>query len=202
MSSLGQTKIRAVISFSTPLAASFTTFATLVTSCALSQLIMTPSASRAPNFSIPSRSAAIKIVGFCAGLMLRRNPSTLNVSYSLVIFSPENASCMNRTTSRTFLYGSTNGTPFQRSTITLLDEPIPIAKRPGAASASAATLCAITGAVRVYAGTIAVPSRRRGSQAAASANGVNASAPSVSADQMSLYPQSANCAYFSLWSCK
>ena len=130
--------------------------------------------------------------------MLRRKPSTLNVSYSFVTFSPEKASCKKRTTSRTFLYGSTNGTPFHFSTITLLDDPIPIANRPGAASASAATLCAITGAVRVYAGTIAVPNRKRGSHAAANASGVKASAPSVSADQISLYPQSANCLYLSL----
>jgi hypothetical protein len=38
---------------------------------------------------------------------------------------------------------------------------------------------------RVKAGTMAVPSRRRGSHAAAMASGVNASAPSASADQMS-----------------
>ncbi len=88
--------------------------------------------------------------------------------------------------SRTFLYGSSNGTPFQRSTITLLDEPMPMAKRPGAASAIDATLCAKQAGARVYAGTIAVPNRSRGSQAAASASGVNASAPSDSADQMSV----------------
>ena len=39
---------------------------------------------------------------------------------------------------------------------------------------------------RVYAGTMAVPSRSRGSHAAARASGVNASAPSDSADQMSV----------------
>ena len=38
--------------------------------------------------------------------------------------------------SRTRLYGSTNGTPFHRSTITFDDVPMPIANRPGAASAS------------------------------------------------------------------
>ena len=54
-----------------------------------------------------------------------------------------------RTTSRTFLYGSTNGTPFHRSTITLLLLPMPIAKRPGAASASEATLCAKQAGERV-----------------------------------------------------
>ena len=59
------------------------------------------------------------------------------------------ASFRNRTTSRTFLYGSSNGTPFHRSTITLLDEPIPIANRPGAASAIDATLWAIHAGARV-----------------------------------------------------
>jgi hypothetical protein len=49
-----------------------------------------------------------------------------------------------------------------------------------------ATLCAKHAGDRVYAGTIAVPRRSRGSQAAAIANGVNASAPSDSADQMSV----------------
>ena len=51
--------------------------------------------------------------------------------------------------SRTFLYGSSNGTPFQRSTITLLDEPMPMANRPGAASAIDATLWAKHAGARV-----------------------------------------------------
>jgi len=51
--------------------------------------------------------------------------------------------------SRTFLYGSVNGTPFQRSTMTLLDDPIPIANRPGAASAIDATDCAKQAGARV-----------------------------------------------------
>ena len=84
------------------------------------------------------------------------------------------------------MYGSTNGTPFHRSTITLLLEPMPIAKRPGAASAIEATHWAKHAGERVNAGTIAVPSRSRGSHAAASASGVKASAPSDSADQMSV----------------
>ena len=41
--------------------------------------------------------------------------------------------------SRTLRYGSTNGTPFHRSTMTLLEVPMPMATRPGAASASDAT---------------------------------------------------------------
>ena len=88
--------------------------------------------------------------------------------------------------SRTLLYGSTKGTPFQRSTITFELEPMPKANRPGAASASDATLWAIRAGDRVNAGTMAVPRRSRGSHAAASASGVNASAPSASDDHTSV----------------
>jgi len=63
---------------------------------------------------------------------------------------------------------------------------MPIANLPGAALAIVATLWAINAGDRVYAGTIAVPSRNRGSHAAAIARGVNASEPSASADQMSV----------------
>ena len=91
-----------------------------------------------------------------------------------------------RTTSRTRWYGSTNGTPFQRSTMTFDDEPMPMANRPGAASANEATLWARQAGARVKAGTMAVPSRSRGSHAAARARGVKASAPSASDDQMSV----------------
>ena len=63
---------------------------------------------------------------------------------------------------------------------------MPIANLPGAASAIVATLCAINAGDLVYAGTIAVPSRKRGSHAAAIASGVKASAPSDSADQISV----------------
>ena len=135
---------------------------------------------------MPSRSAATRIGGFCSGRTPSRKPCTSNVSYTLETLSPSNASRRNRTTSRTFLYGSTNGTPFQRSTITLLLDPIPMANRPGAASAIDATHWAKQAGERVKAGTIAVPRRRRGSHAAASASGVNPSAPSDSADQMSV----------------
>ncbi len=67
----------------------------------------------------------------------------------MATFSPLSASRRKRTTSRTFLYGSTNGTPFHRSTITLLDEPMPMANRPGAASASVATHWAMHAGARV-----------------------------------------------------
>ena len=54
--------------------------------------------------------------------------------------------------SRIRLYGSTNGTPFQRSTITFDEVPMPKAKRPGAASARLATLWAMHAGARVNAG--------------------------------------------------
>ena len=147
---------------------------------------MAPSDSRPARRNIPSRSAATKIFGLTSGRTPNLKPLTSKVSYDFATFSPDNASLRKRTTSRTFLYGSTNGIPFHFSTITLLLEPIPIAKRPGAASAILATLWAKHAGERVYAGTMAVPKRKRGSHAAAIANGVNASAPSDSADQMSV----------------
>ncbi len=51
--------------------------------------------------------------------------------------------------SRTFLYGSSNGMSFQRSTITFDDVPMPKATRPGAASASEATHWASVAGPRV-----------------------------------------------------
>jgi hypothetical protein len=63
---------------------------------------------------------------------------------------------------------------------------MPSMNRPGAASASAAADMAITAGPRVKAGTIAVPSIASGTHAAASASGVNASAPLASADQKSV----------------
>ena len=83
--------------------------------------------------------------------------------------------------SRTRWYGFTKGIEFHCSTITSDDVPMPSAKRPGAAEHIAATVWAIVAAPRVYAGTIAVPRRRLGAHAAASASGVNASLPPASA---------------------
>ncbi len=76
--------------------------------------------------------------------------------------------------------------PFQLPTMTGLDAPRPRTNRPGAAAASAAADIAISAGPRVKTGTIAVPRRNVGSQAAASARGVNASVPFVSADQRSV----------------
>ena len=147
--SLGQQNTRQTTSFGVPPAASFTTPTTLVTSSGDNQLMIAPSPSRAARRSMPSRRAATRIGGACSGRTPRRKPLTSNVSYCLATFSPLSASRRKRTTSRTFLYGSTNGTPFHRSTMTLLLEPMPMAKRPGAASARDATLWAKQAGERV-----------------------------------------------------
>ena len=64
--------------------------------------------------------------------------------------------------SRTRLYGSSKGMPFQRSTITSDDVPIPNTNRPGAADATDATDWAMHAGPRVKAGTMALPSRSEG----------------------------------------
>ena len=76
--------------------------------------------------------------------------------------------------------------PFHCSTMTSEEAPNPQTKRPGAASARAATLWASRAGPRVKAGVMATPSRSVGLQAAARASGVNPSAPSTSADQTSV----------------
>ena len=86
----------------------------------------------------------------------------------------------------TWWYGSSNGMPFQRSTITFDEVPMPNATRPGAASASVATDWASSAGPRVNAGTMAEPSRSDGAHTEASANGVKASAPLASDDQTSV----------------
>ena len=83
-------------------------------------------------------------------------------------------------------YGASNGMPFQPSTITFDEVPMPKAKRPGAASASEATDCAMHAGPRVNAGTMAVPSRSDGAHTDASASGVKASAPLASDDHTSV----------------
>jgi hypothetical protein len=66
-----------------------------------------------------------------------------------VTFSPLSARRRNRTVSRTRLYGSSKGMPFQRSTMTLDEVPTPSANRPGAAAASVAALIAKVAGPRV-----------------------------------------------------
>ena len=98
---------------------------------------------------MPSRSAATRIGGCSGTVMPSRKPRTLNVSYSSSTFSPVSAVRRNRIVSRTRWYGLSNGMPFQRSTITSDDVPMPSAKRPGAAWHIDATVDASVCAPRV-----------------------------------------------------
>ena len=76
--------------------------------------------------------------------------------------------------------------PFQRSTMTSDDVPMPKAKRPGAASAMAATLMAMRPGPRVKAGMIATPSRAAGAHCDAKVRGVKPSVPPASLDHRSV----------------
>jgi hypothetical protein len=76
--------------------------------------------------------------------------------------------------------------PFQCSTITSEEAPIPIATRPGAAVARLATHWARVAGPRVKTGAMAVPSRSAGAHTLARTSGVNASTPSTSDDHTSV----------------
>ena len=160
--------------------------ATVATSSADSQLRMAPSPSPPASRSMPSRKAATRIGTGSGGTTPSLKPRTENVSYSSVTFSPVRAWRRKRTMSRVRWYGCSNGMPFQPSTMTLDDVPMPRATRPGAAWARDPTLCARQPGPRVNAGTMAVPRRNDGAHAEASASGVNASAPLASDDQTSV----------------
>ena len=137
--------------------------------------MIAPSPSRPASFNMPSRNAATRIGG-CSGTVIpSRKPLTANVSYSSVTFSPESAARRNRIVSRTRWYGFSNERPFQRSTITSDEVPMPSANRPGAAWHALATVDASVWAPRVYTGTIAVPKRSECAHCDAATIGVNAS---------------------------
>ena len=104
--------------------------------------------------------------------------------------------------SRTRRYGFVYSMPFQPSTITSEDAPSPNEKRPGAAEARAATLCASNAGPLVYAGAIASPRRSPGTHAAVRASGVKPSLPSTSDDHTSLYPSSSSSSSHWRCSCK
>ncbi|GDY58948.1 hypothetical protein SVIO_095710 [Streptomyces violaceusniger] len=103
-----------------------------------------------------------------------------------MIRSPVNAARRKATRSRVREYGASKGMSFHRRTMTSEEAPMPRANRPGAAQASAAADCARVAGPRVNEDTTAVPSRSRGSVAAASASGVKPSAPFDSADHTSV----------------
>ena len=99
-SSVGATKIRATTSFASPSPAACTMGATVETSSAESQLMMAPSPSRPASFSIPSRSAAMRIGTGCSGRTPSLKPFTVKESVSIETFSPASAARRNRTMSR------------------------------------------------------------------------------------------------------
>ena len=99
--------------------------------------------------------------------------------------------------SRVRLYGSSKGIPFQDSTMTFEEEPIPMTNLPGAASHIDAMCCAINAGPLVYAGMIATPSRMVGAHWDAKISGVKPSVPSASELHKSVYPKSANSLYSS-----
>ena len=76
--------------------------------------------------------------------------------------------------------------PFQRSTMTFDDAPMPMAKRPGAASQMAAVCWASSAGPRVKTGMMAMPSRTSGTHWLASTSGVKPSVPSASELQNSV----------------
>ena len=113
-----------------PPPASCTMGATVATSSADSQLMMAPSPSRPARRSMPSRSAATRIGTGSGGTTPSLKPLTENVSYSWVTFSPASAWRRKRTMSRVRWYGWSKGMPFQPSTMTLDDVPMPSANPP------------------------------------------------------------------------
>ena len=131
-----------------------------------------PSASSPPSRSILSRSAASTIGTGCAGGVSSLKPPAPR--------PPASTSRSIGIVSRSRVSGFSNGTSFQRSTITFDDAPRPSTNRPPLASASAAACWASTARPRVYGFTTPVPSRIRSVHAAASTSGVKPSAPLVS----------------------
>ncbi len=134
---VGQTKIRAISSQSGPAAPR-----TLGTSAGESQFVIAASDSVAASLTICGRSAASASVGGTAGGGASRKPSTANVSYRSLTFSPANAARRNRSTSRERWYGESNSMSFHCFTTTGVEVPTPSMNRPGARSASVAAVIA------------------------------------------------------------
>ena len=87
---------------------------------------------------------------------------------------------------RHLLSGFSKGMPFQPSMIRSEEAPMPSAKRPPEASASAAASWASRARPRCITPTTPVPSRSFSVQAAARASGVKPSGPLVSPDHRSV----------------
>jgi hypothetical protein len=100
--------------------------------------------------------------------------------------SPASAARRNGIVSRTRVSGRSKGIPFQRSTITFDDDPIPRQKRPSDSSPSAAACWASTPGARVKTFTTPVPTRIRSVAIAATVGGVKPSQPATSPGQPSV----------------
>ena len=108
------------------------------------------------------------------------------LSYSALTLSPASAARRKSSVSLARWYGRASSMPFQFSTITGEDVPMPSTNRPGASDATVSALIASSAGPRVKIPAMAVPSRRPSAHWAASASGVKASAPLTSADQASV----------------
>ena len=100
--------------------------------------------------------------------------------------SPASATRRKSTVSATWLRGRSNGIAFQPSMIRSEEAPIPSAKRPPEASATAAASWASSARPRCRTPTTPVPSRADSVQVEASTRGLKPSGPLVSPDQRSV----------------
>ena len=182
-SSDGATKMRATISLSSPTAC--TTGATFFTSSADSQLMMAPSPSRPARRSMPSRSAATRIGG-CSGTHAEPEPVHRERVVGLGdLLAGERGAQEPHHVARLLVR------LLERDAVPALDDDVRRGadaehEPPGAAWASEPTLWARQPGPRVKAGTMAVPRRSVGAHTDARVSGVNASAPSASADHTSV----------------
>ena len=131
-------------------------------------MLNAPSAFSTASRSILPRSAA-STIGTGGGACSSLKPFGVR--------SPASAGRRKSTVSATFDSGRSNGIPFQPSTIRSEEAPIPSAKRPPLASASAAACWASSAGPRWKTPTTPVPSRIESVHAAASASGVKPSGP-------------------------
>ena len=113
-----------------------------------------------------------------SGACSSRNP--------VAVRSPANAARRKSTVSETLLSGRSKGIPFQPSTIRSELAPMPRAKRPPLASASAAACWASSAGPRWNTPTTPVPSRTESVHSLARTSGVKPSGPLVSPLQTSV----------------
>src|SRR5436190_530855 len=141
-----------------------------------------PSPSSPASRSIFPRSAAMTIGTCSSGGMSSLKPPPAR--------SPASAARRNSTASRVRVSGFSNGIPFQRSTMTFDEEPMPRQKRPPESCCSDAACWASTAGPRVKTLTTPVPTRIRSVAIAATVTGVKPSCADTSPGQPSVKPAS------------